>query len=204
MGSQEVVNSSADGLVMGGEPLVQAGGGAGGKGVCGTLYIIGICGTAMAAIAVLARSIGWQVSGSDSGIYPPMSDYLAQEGIEFFSEFSADHLRQVDPDLVLVGNALSRGCVEVEALLDAAIPYSSGAQFVGDYLLPYRHPFVVAGTHGKTTTASLLAHLLHHAGERPGMLIGGVPNNFAGGAALGESAPFVLEGDEYDTAFFDK
>jgi len=170
----------------------------------GNLYILGICGTAMAAIAVLARAMGWQVSGSDHGVYPPMSDYLAQQGIALFDGFDGDHLQQVKPDLVLIGNALSRGNVEVEAVLDAGLPYSSGAQFVGDYLLPQRHPFVVAGTHGKTTTASLLAHLLHQAGNNPGMMIGGVPHNFAGGACLGEGAPFVLEGDEYDTAFFDK
>jgi len=168
------------------------------------LYLLGICGTAMAAIAVLARASGWQVSGSDRGVYPPMSDYLAQEKIEVFDGFDAEHLHQLQPDLVLIGNALSRGNIEVEALLDAGIPYTSGAQFVGDYLLPHRHAFVVAGTHGKTTTASLLAHLLHQAGKQPGMMIGGVPHNFSGGACLGEGLPFVLEGDEYDTAFFDK
>ncbi|MDX8412698.1 MAG: UDP-N-acetylmuramate:L-alanyl-gamma-D-glutamyl-meso-diaminopimelate ligase [Mariprofundales bacterium] len=170
----------------------------------GNLYILGICGTAMAAIAVLARAAGWQVSGSDRGVYPPMSDYLAQEKITVFDGFDGDRLDQVKPDLVLIGNALSRGNVEVEAVLDAGLAYSSGAQFVGDYLLPQRYPFVVAGTHGKTTTASLLAHLLHQAGKHPGMMIGGVPHNFSGGARLGEGAPFVLEGDEYDTAFFDK
>ena len=170
----------------------------------GTIYIIGICGTAMAAIAVLARAAGWRVSGSDQAVYPPMSDYLRREKIPVFSGYDADHLRQVEPDLVLIGNALSRGNVEVEAVLDAGLPYRSGAQFVGDHLLTQRHPFVVAGTHGKTTTASLVAHLLHEAGEAPGMMIGGVPRNFGGGARLGEGAPFVLEGDEYDTAFFDK
>jgi len=149
------------------------------------LYLLGICGTAMAAIAVLARASGWQVSGSDRGVYPPMSDYLAQEKIAVFDGFDAEHLHQLQPDLVLIGNALSRGNVEVEALLDAGIAYTSGAQFVGDYLLPHRHAFVVAGTHGKTTTASLLAHLLHQAGKQPGMMIGGVPHNFSGGACLG-------------------
>ncbi len=169
------------------------------------LYIIGICGTAMAAIAALAKECGWQVCGSDSGIYPPMSDYLVAQGIPLFEGFDGARVSERKPDLVVIGNAISRGNSELEAVLDAGLPYTSGAQFVGDHLLPGRHALVVAGTHGKTSTASLLAHLLDVAGERPGFLIGGVAENFAGGARLGEAgAPFVLEGDEYDTAFFDK
>ncbi|RMH49959.1 MAG: UDP-N-acetylmuramate:L-alanyl-gamma-D-glutamyl-meso-diaminopimelate ligase [Zetaproteobacteria bacterium] len=158
----------------------------------------------MAAIAVLARARGWRVTGSDAGVYPPMSDYLAREGIVVYDGFDPGRVAAGRPDLVVVGNALSRGNPSVEWLLDAGVPYTSGAQFVGDHLLPGRHPFVVAGTHGKTTTASLVAWLLEVAGHNPGMMIGGVPHNFGGGARLGSGAPFVLEGDEYDTAFFDK
>jgi len=156
----------------------------------------------MAAIAALAREKGWHVTGSDSGIYPPMSDYLAGLGIEI-APYDSDNLHD-EVDLVVIGNALSRGNPEVEAVLNRAMPYTSGAQFVGDHILPGRHAVVVAGTHGKTTTASLLAHVLEAAGQHPGFLIGGVPENFGGGARLGAGEPFVLEGDEYDTAFFDK
>jgi len=166
------------------------------------LHILGICGTAMAAIAALAKEKGWRVTGSDSGIYPPMSDYLAGLGIEI-APYDSANLND-EADLVVVGNALSRGNPEVEAVLNRTLPYTSGAQFVGDHILPGRHAVVVAGTHGKTTTASLLAHVLDVAGQHPGFLIGGVPENFGGGARLGEGDPFVLEGDEYDTAFFDK
>ncbi|MDX8408726.1 MAG: UDP-N-acetylmuramate:L-alanyl-gamma-D-glutamyl-meso-diaminopimelate ligase [Mariprofundales bacterium] len=170
-----------------------------------TLYIICICGTAMAAIAALAQGRGWRVCGSDAGIYPPMSDYLLAQGIPLFEGFDGARITEQKPDLVLIGNAISRGNPELEAVLDAGLPYTSGAQFVGDSILPARHALVVAGTHGKTSTASLLAHLLDVAGKKPGFLIGGVAENFAGGARLGDAdAPFVLEGDEYDTAFFDK
>jgi len=166
------------------------------------LHISGICGTAMAAVAVLAKESGWRVSGSDAGVYPPMSDYLADIGIEI-APFSEANLTPA-PDLTVIGNALSRGNTEVEAVLDSGLSFTSGAQFVGDYILPGRHPVVVAGTHGKTTTASLLAHVLEVAGRSPGFLIGGIPEDFGGGARLGSGAEFVLEGDEYDTAFFDK
>jgi len=166
------------------------------------LHILGVCGTAMAAIAALAKSTGWQVSGSDAGVYPPMSDYLAGLGIAI-SPFEVANLEPV-PDLCVIGNAMSRGNIEVEAILDRGLPYCSGPQFVGDHILPNRHAVVVAGTHGKTTTSSLLAHVLDTAGHAPGFLIGGVPEDFGGGARLGDGDPFVLEGDEYDTAFFDK
>ena len=156
----------------------------------------------MAAIAALAKAKGWRVTGSDAGVYPPMSDYLAGLGIDI-APYHVDNLAP-QPDLVVIGNALSRGNPEVEAVLDRGIPYTSGAQFVGDHILPGRLAVVAAGTHGKTTTASLLAHVLETAGQQPGFLIGGVPENFGGGARLGEGAPFILEGDEYDTAFFDK
>jgi len=166
------------------------------------LHILGICGTAMAAIAVLAKETGWRVTGSDAGIYPPMSDYLRQQGMDI-APFDAANLDDV-PDLIVVGNALSRGNVEVEAMLERGITYTSGAQFIGDHILPGRHALVVSGTHGKTTTASLAAWVLDQAGHAPGFMIGGVPEDFGGGARLGKGDVFVLEGDEYDTAFFDK
>jgi UDP-N-acetylmuramate: L-alanyl-gamma-D-glutamyl-meso-diaminopimelate ligase len=166
------------------------------------LHILGICGTAMAAIAALAREQGWRVSGSDAGIYPPMSDYLRELGIDI-APFDAANLDPA-PDLVVIGNALSRGNSEVESVLDAGLPYTSGAQFIGDHILPGRHAVVVAGTHGKTTSASLMAHVLQTAMLAPGFMIGGIPEDFGGGARLGTGEHFVLEGDEYDTAFFDK
>ena len=166
------------------------------------IHILGICGTAMAAIAKLAKDSGWRVTGSDAGVYPPMSDYLAELGIAI-APFDVANI-DPDPDLIVIGNALSRGNAEVEAVLSRGLPYTSGAQFVGDHVLPERHAVVVAGTHGKTSTASLLAYVLHEAGKQPGFLIGGIPEDFGGGARLGEGEHFVLEGDEYDTAFFDK
>ncbi|MDQ6970695.1 MAG: UDP-N-acetylmuramate:L-alanyl-gamma-D-glutamyl-meso-diaminopimelate ligase [Mariprofundus sp.] len=166
------------------------------------LHILGICGTAMAAIAALAKSQGWRVTGSDAGVYPPMSDYLQQLGVAI-APFDLANL-QPEPDLCVIGNAMSRGNVEVEAILDAGLSYCSGPEFVGNHILAGRHAVVVAGTHGKTTTSSLLAHVLETAGAAPGFLIGGVPEDFGGGARLGEGGMFVLEGDEYDTAFFDK
>jgi len=166
------------------------------------LHISGICGTAMAAIAHLAQQNGWRVTGSDAGVYPPMSDYLAGMGIEI-QPFNAANLSPA-PDLTVIGNALSRGNKEVETVLSEGLPYTSGAQFVGDAILTGRHALVVAGTHGKTTTASLLAHVLQCAGLEPGFMIGGIPEDFGGGARAGSAAAFVLEGDEYDTAFFDK
>ncbi len=166
------------------------------------IHILGVCGTAMAAIAALAKSTGWQVSGSDVGVYPPMSDYLAGLGIAI-APFDAANLEPA-PDLCVIGNAMSRGNIEVETILNRGLAYCSGPQFVGDYILPGRHAVVVAGTHGKTTTSSLLAHVLETAGKSPGFLIGGVPEDFGGGARIGKGDAFVLEGDEYDTAFFDK
>jgi len=169
------------------------------------IHILGICGTAMAAIASLAKEKGFRVTGSDSGIYPPMSDYLESLAIAVrpFSESNLDPA----PDLCVIGNAMSRGNVEVEAILNRGLPYCSGPEFVGNHILPARHAVVVAGTHGKTSTSSMLAHVLEcaaTAGRGPGFLIGGIPENFGGGARLGKGEHFVLEGDEYDTAFFDK
>jgi len=167
------------------------------------IYIIGICGTAMAAVAKLAHDMGYEVTGSDAGVYPPMSDFLRAQQIPVYEGFNAAHL-DAAPDMVVIGNALSRGNVEVEAVLDRGLPYMSGPEFIGRHVLPGRHAVVVAGTHGKTTTASLLAHVLASAGKAPGFMIGGIPEDFGEGARLGEGECFVLEGDEYDTAFFDK
>jgi UDP-N-acetylmuramate: L-alanyl-gamma-D-glutamyl-meso-diaminopimelate ligase len=173
------------------------------RGQMGHVHVIGICGTAMAAIATLARDLGFRVTGSDANVYPPMSNYLEQQNIPVFQGYAGKNLDPA-PDLVIIGNALSRGNPEVEQVLNRDLPYISGAQFVEDYLLPGRHPIVVAGTHGKTSTASLMAHVLEIAGHSPGFMIGGIPENFGAGARLGRGRYFVLEGDEYDTAFFDK
>jgi len=167
------------------------------------IYIIGVCGTAMAAVAKLARDLGYDVSGSDENVYPPMSDFLHDQHISVHEGFNASHLK-TPPDFVVIGNAMSRGNVEVEAVLDQGLTYVSGPEFIGRYVLPGRHAVVVAGTHGKTTTASLMAHVLEAAGMSPGLMIGGMPEDFGSGARLGDGECFVLEGDEYDTAFFDK
>lgn len=168
------------------------------------LHIIGICGTFMGSLALLARELGHQVSGSDANVYPPMSTQLEQAGITLMEGYRAENLSAAI-DMVVVGNALSRGNPEVEALLDSGLRYTSGAQWLADHVLPNRQVIAVAGTHGKTTTASLLAWLLESAGQTPGFLIGGVPRNFGVSARLGSpEAPFVVEADEYDTAFFDK
>ncbi|MFC1536229.1 UDP-N-acetylmuramate:L-alanyl-gamma-D-glutamyl-meso-diaminopimelate ligase [Pseudomonadota bacterium] len=166
------------------------------------IHILGICGTAMAAIANLAKEAGFEVTGSDSGIYPPMSDYLESLDIQI-RPFSLENLEPA-PDMVVIGNAMSRGNVEVEATLNLGLAYLSGPEFIGRYILPNRHAIVATGTHGKTTTSSIIAHLLEEAGLNPGFMIGGIPENFDGGARSGTGEHFVLEGDEYDTAFFDK
>ena len=168
------------------------------------IHILGICGTFMGGIAALARELGVEVQGSDANVYPPMSDQLRALGIELEEGWSAEHL-QPAPDCVIVGNALSRGNPSIESMLDAGLPYVSGPQWLGENVLHGRTVLAVAGTHGKTTTTSLLAHLLDACGSAPGFLIGGVPGNFGVSARLGNTAaPFVIEADEYDTAFFDK
>ncbi|MBZ0329131.1 UDP-N-acetylmuramate:L-alanyl-gamma-D-glutamyl-meso-diaminopimelate ligase [Halomonas sp. ANAO-440] len=168
------------------------------------LHILGICGTFMGSLALLARELGFQVSGSDTDVYPPMSTQLEEAGIALREGYDAANLVP-RPDLVIVGNALSRGNLEVEAVLNQGLPYVSGPQWLAEHVLPGRRVIAVAGTHGKTTTASLLAWLLESAGLEPGFLIGGVPRNFGISARLGAAdAPFVVEADEYDTAFFDK
>ena len=167
------------------------------------LHILGICGTFMGGVAVLAKKLGHQVSGSDKGIYPPMSSQLAEHGIGLHEGYDAAFLEE-SVDCVVVGNALSRGNDAVEALLNNGAAYTSGPQWLAENVLQGRWVLAVAGTHGKTTTASMLAWILEYAGMSPGFLIGGVPQNFAVSARLGDTPFFVIEADEYDSAFFDK
>jgi UDP-N-acetylmuramate: L-alanyl-gamma-D-glutamyl-meso-diaminopimelate ligase len=168
------------------------------------LHILGICGTFMGGVAALARELGLTVEGSDAAVYPPMSTQLEALGIRLMDGYTAEHL-QPAPDLVVVGNAMTRGNPAVEHMLDARLRYVSGPQWLGETVLAGREVLAVAGTHGKTTTTSLLSHLLDSVGMAPGFLIGGVPGNFGVSARLGRAdAPFVIEADEYDTAFFDK
>jgi UDP-N-acetylmuramate: L-alanyl-gamma-D-glutamyl-meso-diaminopimelate ligase len=167
------------------------------------LHILGICGTFMGGVAALARELGLTVEGSDANVYPPMSTQLGALGIRLMDGYAAAHL-QPAPDLVVVGNAMTRGNPAVEYMLDARLRYVSGPQWLGETVLAGREVLAVAGTHGKTTTTSLLAHLLESADMAPGFLIGGVPGNFGVSARLGAGRPFVIEADEYDTAFFDK
>ena len=167
------------------------------------LHILGICGTFMGGIAALARELGHEVEGSDANVYPPMSDQLEQFGIVLKSGYSAEHV-QPAPDQIVVGNALSRGNAAIEHMLDQRLRYVSGPQWLGETVLADRQVLAVAGTHGKTTTTSILAWLLESAGLEPGFLVGGVPANFGISARLGQGGAFVIEADEYDTAFFDK
>ncbi|NJD05181.1 MAG: UDP-N-acetylmuramate:L-alanyl-gamma-D-glutamyl-meso-diaminopimelate ligase [Methylococcaceae bacterium] len=167
------------------------------------IHILGICGTFMGGLAILARELGHQVSGSDQNVYPPMSTQLEQQGIALFNGYAAANLAQ-KPDVVVIGNALSRGNPEVEAVLEQGLPYVSGPEWLRDAVLNDRWVLAVAGTHGKTTTTSMLAWILEITGNAPGFLIGGVPLNFGLSARLGRSPYFVIEADEYDTAFFDK
>ncbi|MCY1520531.1 UDP-N-acetylmuramate--L-alanyl-gamma-D-glutamyl-meso-2,6-diaminoheptandioate ligase [compost metagenome] len=167
------------------------------------IHILGICGTFMGSLAVLAKELGHRVTGSDANVYPPMSTQLEAQGIELMQGYEPAHL-QPAPDLVVVGNALSRGNPAVEYVLNQGLPYVSGPQWLADHVLQGRWVLAVAGTHGKTTTSSMLAWVLEHAGMAPGFLIGGVPQNFAVSARLGGTPFFVVEADEYDSAFFDK
>ncbi|MEE9424967.1 MAG: UDP-N-acetylmuramate:L-alanyl-gamma-D-glutamyl-meso-diaminopimelate ligase [Methylococcales bacterium] len=167
------------------------------------IHILGICGTFMGGLALLARELGYSVSGSDQGIYPPMSTQLATSGIQLFDGYSASNLDQ-QPDLVVIGNAMSRGNEEVEAVLNLGLPYSSGPQWLLEHVLQGRHVLAVAGTHGKTTTSSMLAWILDYVDLEPGFLIGGVAQDFGVSARLGKQPFFVVEADEYDSAFFDK
>ena len=167
------------------------------------LHFLGICGTFMGSLALIARQLGHRVTGSDSNVYPPMSTQLEEQGIELWSGYEAAHL-QPAPDLVVVGNAMSRGNAAVEYMLDQGLRYSSGPQWLCDHLLSERWVLAVSGTHGKTTTSCMLAWILQDNGLQPGYLIGGVPGNFPSSADVGGGEYFVIEADEYDTAFFDK
>ena len=170
------------------------------------IHILGICGTFMGGIAAIARQAGHRVTGCDANVYPPMSTQLEAQGIELIEGFSPDQLLQFEkmPDLFVVGNVVSRGNPLMEAILNQGLPYTSGPQWLGEQVLFAQHVLAVAGTHGKTTTSAMLAWILEWNGLNPGYLIGGVPLNFAVSARLGSGRYFVIEADEYDTAFFDK
>ena len=169
------------------------------------IHILGICGTFMGSLAQLAKQLGHQVSGSDANVYPPMSTQLELAGIELIEGFDPQQLEPT-PDLIIVGNAMSRGNPCVEYMLDKRLAYTSGPQWLGDNILRDQYVLSVSGTHGKTTTSSMLAAILEHAGLKPGFLIGGVPLDFGLSARLssGSGGYFVVEADEYDSAFFDK
>ncbi|PVZ82939.1 UDP-N-acetylmuramate:L-alanyl-gamma-D-glutamyl-meso-diaminopimelate ligase [Serratia sp. S1B] len=167
------------------------------------LHILGICGTFMGSLALLARDLGHTVTGSDQNVYPPMSTQLENAGITLMQGYDRSHL-QPHPDLVIVGNAMKRGIDAVEYMLNAGLPYISGPQFLADHVLQGKHVLGVAGTHGKTTTTTMLAWVLDQAGLNPGFLIGGVPLGFSQSARLGGGKYFCVEADEYDSAFFDK
>jgi UDP-N-acetylmuramate: L-alanyl-gamma-D-glutamyl-meso-diaminopimelate ligase len=167
------------------------------------IHILGICGTFMGGLAILARQLGHRVTGSDANVYPPMSHQLEEQGIALTEGYDPAQLDPA-PDLVVVGNAMSRGNPAVEYMLDRGLRYTSGPQWLSEHLLQDRWVLAAAGTHGKTTTSSMLAWILDCAGMQPGYLIGGVPSNFCVSARLGESSFFVIEADEYDSAFFDK
>jgi UDP-N-acetylmuramate: L-alanyl-gamma-D-glutamyl-meso-diaminopimelate ligase len=167
------------------------------------IHLIGICGTAMASLAGMLQQRGFHVTGSDAAAYPPMSDFLATLGIPLAQPFAAGNL-EPRPDMVVVGNAISRGNVELEHLLDQRIPFCSMPQILHDEFLRGKEVLVVAGTHGKTTTTSMLSWIFYSAGLQPSFLIGGIAENFGSSFQLGQGKHFILEGDEYDTAFFDK
>ncbi|MEI6619330.1 MAG: UDP-N-acetylmuramate:L-alanyl-gamma-D-glutamyl-meso-diaminopimelate ligase [Betaproteobacteria bacterium] len=175
------------------------------------LHILGICGTFMGGVAALAREAGHKVTGCDAGVYPPMSDQLRALGIELTEGYDAAQMA-LAPDVYVIGNVVSRARNArgepkyplMEAILDSGAPYTSGPQWLAEHVLCGRHVLAVAGTHGKTTTTAMLAWILECAGLAPGFLVGGVPRNFSVSARLGQGAPFVIEADEYDTAFFDK
>src|SRR6186997_799560 len=168
------------------------------------LHVLGICGTFMGGLAKIARERGHEVTGCDAQVYPPMSDQLRRIGIELHEGYDAAQLDQYPADLYVVGNAMTRGKPVIEAILDRGLPYASGPQWLSENVLRDKWVLAVAGTHGKSTTSSMLAWILEHAGLKPGFLIGGVARNFGITARASNSAFFVIEADEYDTAFFDK
>jgi UDP-N-acetylmuramate: L-alanyl-gamma-D-glutamyl-meso-diaminopimelate ligase len=167
------------------------------------IHILGICGTFMGGIAAIAKSLGHTVTGSDANVYPPMSTQLAELGINLIQGYEPTQFEPA-PDLVIIGNALSRGNPAVEYVLNSQLRYTSGPQWLAEQVLQDRWVLAVSGTHGKTTTSTMLAWILEYAGLKPGFLIGGIPQNFDCSARLGDSPFFVIEADEYDTAFFDK
>lgn len=167
------------------------------------IHILGICGTFMGSLAVLAKELGHHVTGSDANVYPPMSTQLEAQGITLMQGYEPSHLSP-RPDLVVIGNAMSRGNAAVEHVLNEGIPYTSGPGWLAEHVLRGRHVIGVAGTHGKTTTTTMVAWILEQAGLNPGFLIGGVPKGFSASARLGRGECFVVEADEYDSAFFDK
>ncbi|MBI4472258.1 MAG: UDP-N-acetylmuramate:L-alanyl-gamma-D-glutamyl-meso-diaminopimelate ligase [Acidobacteria bacterium] len=165
---------------------------------------MGICGTAMASLAGMLRERNYDVTGSDSDVYPPMSDFLERLGIPVFKGYNGDNITKAGPDLVVIGNALSRGNPEVELVLDSGIRYASMAETVKELFIRGKNSIVVAGTHGKTTTTAILAWVLEVAGRKPSFLVGGIAENFGRSFQIADGPDFVIEGDEYDTAFFDK
>ncbi|XWY21822.1 UDP-N-acetylmuramate:L-alanyl-gamma-D-glutamyl-meso-diaminopimelate ligase [Bisgaard Taxon 45] len=167
------------------------------------IHILGICGTFMGGVAMIAKQLGYKVTGSDTHVYPPMSTFLMENGIEIIPHFAPTQL-QPAPDMVIIGNAMKRGNPCVEYVLEHRLPYMSGPQWLHDHLLRDRWVLAVSGTHGKTTTTGMLSWILDKCGRQPGFLIGGISGNFGTSARLGESDYFVIEADEYDTAFFDK
>ena len=167
------------------------------------VHILGIGGTFMGGVAAIAKAAGFRVTGSDQNVYPPMSTQLEALGIKLVQGYGAEQL-DLKPDIVVVGNALSRGAAVVEAMLDRGLPYTSGPAWLAEHVLRNKHVIAVAGTHGKTTTTAMLTWILEEAGLAPGFLVGGVPSNFDSTARLGGGRFFVIEADEYDTAFFDK
>src|SRR5687768_8777765 len=168
------------------------------------IHILGICGTFMGSLAVLAKQLGHEVSGSDQNVYPPMSTQLEEQGISLCKGYDPAHIVANNPDLIVIGNTCSRGNPSVEYVLDRGLPFTSGPAWLAEHVLHGRWVIGVAGTHGKTTTTSMVSWILEYAGMEPGYLIGGVPKNFSVSARLGSSAFFVIEADEYDSAFFDK
>jgi len=167
------------------------------------VHILGICGTFMGGVAIIARQLGYTVTGSDESVYPPMSTQLEDLGIELFDGYSADQF-SLKPDLVVIGNTLGRGKECIEHVLNLKMPYMSGPEFIAKYILHDKWVLGVSGTHGKTTTTSMLSWILEFSGFSPGFLVGGIPENFGVSARMGDSSFFVIEADEYDTAFFDK
>jgi UDP-N-acetylmuramate: L-alanyl-gamma-D-glutamyl-meso-diaminopimelate ligase len=167
------------------------------------IHILGICGTFMGGIALLARELGHEVSGSDANVYPPMSTQLMEQGITLIEGYELSQLEPA-PDLVIIGNAMTRGNPCVEHILNHGLRYTSGPQWLSENVLQGRHVLAVSGTHGKTTATSMLAWTLEAEGLNPGFLVGGIPENFGVSARLGGHEYFVIEADEYDTAFFDK